>query len=197
MAMKNVKPLVCLYVSLLLHPLASGQSLEPGQIVDKYVLAHQTLNFSEVAPYVHSHTLAAYRQITTSVINRAIRSDGSKAIMTFFQGTPVEELGSLSDQEYWAFLMASSLQFNLQRPEPARRPLAQFWENPFRLSLVYRGSGIILGAPEFGRIPGDMVFTFEQENGGWKMVTFTPNVFETTLHWYLEQRCRTKVAGSR
>jgi hypothetical protein len=84
--------------------------------------------------------------------------------------------------------MASSLQFVPEKPIATIAPIAEFREGETRLFLVYPVTRSLLTAPELGSFPAHVVYGFEQEQGAWKMTSFLPNLFETTLYWYLRQK---------
>ena len=165
-------------------PAATKAQLSPRQIFDHFVAAHQSLNFSNVSTYIHPQTLAQYRDLTSAVIKNAVEKYGADAVAEFFQGTPLSELKSFSDQEYWAFLMASTQQFSTETRLAPIAPVAEFWEGR-RLLLVYPVTGSLISASEMRSFPAYVVCGFEQENGIWKMVSFRPNTFEVTLYLYL------------
>ncbi|MEY2527390.1 MAG: hypothetical protein QOE73_2161 [Verrucomicrobiota bacterium] len=183
--------LICLAALL---PAAAKAQLNPQQIFDRYVTAHQTLNFSEVAPYIHSHTLSIYRKTTSAVIKHAVDKFGEDAVVEFFQGTPLLDLNSFSDKQNWAFVMASSQQFSTEKPRGAVAPVAEFWDGPTQYFLVYPAGRSLLTAPEMGSFKAHLAYGFEQENGIWKMRSFVPNAFEAALYWYLQRKLALKPA---
>jgi hypothetical protein len=181
-------------LAALLPAVAKAQQPNPQQIFDRYVAAHQTLNFSEVAPYIHSRTLAIYRKTTSAVIKHAVDKFGEDAVVEFFQGTPLSDLKSFSDKQYWAFVMASSQQFSTDKPCPTMAPVAEFWEGPTRYFLVYPAGRSLVTAPEMGSFRAHIACGFEQENGMWKMETFAAPAFEAALYWYLQRKQTSKPA---
>jgi hypothetical protein len=111
-----------------------------------------------------------------------------EALVEFFQGTPLNDLESFSDREYWAFVMASSLQFSTEKPIAAIAPIGELKDGESRVLLVYPVRRSLVTAPELGLFPGHVVYGFERENGTWKMTSFLPNTFEATLYWFLQQK---------
>jgi hypothetical protein len=100
----------------------------------------------------------------------------------------------MSDQEYWAFVMASTEQFSTEQPVPTMRPLSQFWEGANQLCLVYPATASLVTAPECGSHPTHLVYQFEQEQGVWKIATFESPRFERILYWFLERNACPKAA---
>lgn len=184
----SVMKRLLIYLIILLPSAAKAQQPGPRQIFDRFVLAQQTLNFSDVAPCIHSRTLSMYRETTSAVIKHATEKYGEDAVVEFFQGTPLGDLKSFSDQKYWAFVMASSIQFSTEKSLAKIAPVGEFWENQTRLFLVYPVSRSLVTAPEMGSFRGHVVYSFEQENGVWKMTSFVPGTFEATLYWFLRQK---------
>ncbi len=182
----KLRDLIC-FVTMLLPIATEAESLDPRQIVDRFVIAHETLKFSDVSSYIHSQTLKSYRTVTSAVIKHAVDRYGVEPIVAFLQGTTLDELQSFSDQEYWAFVMASSLQFNIEKPVKTAVPEAEFMESGRRF-LVYPAAGTLITAPEIGFFPTHPVYGFEQEQGVWKMTTFMPGLFEATLYEFLRKK---------
>jgi hypothetical protein len=179
-----VKSVICLFLAL--APAAWAQQPSPREILDQYAIAHRTLNFSEVVPYIHTRTLSVYRETTSVIIKHAIEKFGNEALVQFFQGTTLDDLKSFSDQQYWAFVMASSLQFSNENQVPQLKPVGEIMEGR-RLLLDCPVPHSFVTAPELGTFRRDLVFAFEQENGSWKMVSFATGKFEATLYWFLQK----------
>src|ERR1700704_6667002 len=175
------------YLAVFFPVVASAQQITPRQIYDRLVVASQTLNFSDVSPYIHTRSLKAYRSATSAVLKHAAEKYGADALVEFFQGATLQDLEGLSDQEYWAFLMASSLQFTTEKPTKADAPVAEFMEGA-QVGLLYPGSGRCGAAPEAGLFSTRVVYCFEQEEGVWKMISFLPNKFERSLSEFLQKR---------
>ena len=186
----KVRELIC-FVTVLLPVATNAESLDPRQIVDRFVIAQETLKFSDVSPYIHSQTLKSYRSVTWVVIKHALDRYGADPIVAFFQGTTLEELQFFSDQEYWAFVMASSLQFNIEKPVKTTIPESEFMEGGRRF-LVYPAAATLITAPEIGFFPTHPVYGFELEQGLWKMTTFMPGLFEANLYEFLRRKGATK-----
>ena len=107
----------------------------------------------------------------------------------FFQGIPLNDSESFSEREYWAFVMASSLQFSAEKPIAAIAPIGELKDGESRVLLVYPVRRSLVTAPELGLFPGHVVYGFERENGTWKMMSFLPNTLEATLdYWFLQQK---------
>ena len=181
------------FTQFALAQLAQAQSPSPSEVFDRFVMAHKTLKFFEVAPYVHPGALAEYRKTTWAVVGHAVEKYGGGAVRDFFQGATSDELQAMSDQDYWAFVMASAQQFSTENPIANIRPLSQFFEGS-KLCLVYPATGSLATAPECGSYPMHFVYEFEQERGVWKIASFESSNFEKTLYWFLDHNYPLKPA---
>ena len=166
---------------------ARGEALTPREIMQRYFGAYKTLQFSEVAPYVDAGALAEYRRATSAVIAHARDKFGEDALVTFFQGTPLERLKAASDADYWSFVMASALQFSTERPVMNARPEGEVVLNSNNVLLVYPVQSTLATASELGTFHGRAVYTFNRDSGGWQLETFAPVMFESALYSYLRQ----------
>jgi hypothetical protein len=181
-----LKNLICLAVLFPLPVIA--QELRPQQIMDRFFNAHRDLRFLDMAPYVHSKTLKIYRSTTGAIIRHAVDEFGIEAVTEFFQGTSPQELERFSDREYWAFVTASSAQFSVDKPVPVLAPIAELKEGADRILLVFPAQRRLVTAPEMGVFGGHNVYIFEQEDGAWKLISFFPQTFESTIYSYLRQK---------
>jgi hypothetical protein len=66
----------------------------------------------------------------------------------------LNDLESFSDREYWAFVMASSLQFSTEKPIAAIAPIGELKDGESRVLLVYPVRRSLVTAPELGLFPG-------------------------------------------
>jgi hypothetical protein len=163
------------------------EQLSPNQIVDRLATAFETLDFSEVSVYIRPLTLTKYRETTSGAIQHAVDRFGEAPLVEFFQGTTLKDLQLYSDRDYWAFVMASSLQFDHEKLVSSRIPETQFWEKD-RYFLVYPARRTMVTAPETGIFPSHVVLGFVHEQRDWKMISFMPRQFESTLYTFLAQR---------
>jgi len=164
-----------------------GNDLTPKQIMERYFAAYKTLRFSEVAPYVHPRVLADYREATWAVIKHARETFGEDAIVSFFQGTTLPQLEAASDADYWAFVMASSMQLSTEHPITAAPPEGEVKKGANTILLVYPMRGSLATAPELGSFPALTVFPFERDGGVWRIDFYAARTFEEKLNWYLRQ----------
>lgn len=175
---------------LVLVPLAAFASEPtPKEIMERYKAACDQLDFKPVAPYIDSNTLTSYRAVTTKIIDFAVKEHGEESVLAFFQGLKnLEDLKNLSDAEYWAYVTASSLQFEPKSLFPEATFLKQINQSNGRVMLIYEEKVNMEFTPDAGTFLHDHVFTFRNENGSWKLVTFAPRALDSSLHWFLTQR---------
>jgi hypothetical protein len=182
-----LKSIVTILISYFAVATVRGEDLTPTQIMERYMAAQKTLRFSEVAPYVHPRALADYRRTTSAVIRHAVERFGEDAIVAFFQGTTLRRLEASSDADYWAFVMASSMQFSTERPIMAVAPEGEVKQGDKRILLVYPVRASLATAPELGLFNAHTVCTFERDGGVGRMAWYAAPMFEETLYWYLRQ----------
>lgn len=171
------------YLAVFLPAAVLAQQLSPKEIVNSIVVAEQTLNFSDVSPYVHTGVLKRYREVTSLIIKHAQEKYGADAIVKFLQGATPEELESLSDREYWALMMAASLQFTSEKPLQTVQPVSEFVDVG-QFFLVYPGTIRPMMAPEAGVFLKYDVLGFRQEEGSWKLNTLLAGWLETSLYQF-------------
>jgi hypothetical protein len=186
-SMKFMKLKHVLFLVTFLPAAIQAEPLSPREIHDQFIIACQTLNLSDISPYIHTSALRAYRETTSAVIKHAVEKYGTDPVVAFFQGTTLQDLQTFSDREYWAFVMASSLQFTADTPAIAIAPRAEFTEGN-RFFMVYPTTRSLSTAPEVGSFPTHVAYGFEQEEGSWKMISFFPDMRERTLYSFVRQK---------
>jgi hypothetical protein len=179
-----------LLLSLVVLPLftAPAQNLTPEQIMDGYNAAHETLDFTAIASSIHPGTLAQYRKITMAILQHAQEQYGDKEVLAFFQELKsLDDLKNSSDAQYWAYLMASAYQFSAEKPIQKSKPLGEIKDEKDRLLLVYKMKASLNSSPELGSFTSTAVYIFEKDKGQWKLATYEPQAFESSLYWFLQQ----------
>jgi hypothetical protein len=165
--------------------LAPAQALEPSQICERLLAAYQTSDFSSVSPYVHSKTLKVFRNASSLIIGHAAEKYGEAPLVEFFEGTNLRELDSLSDEDYWATVMAHAMRFAGEKPRNITQPIAQFG-NETGLVFVYSGTTLLKTAPEAGSFVWHRAYCFQEENGAWKLSSLVVDTFEASLCAFLQ-----------
>lgn len=167
--------------------LVRGQELQPQQICERLLAAYQSSEFSSVSPYIHSRTLRMFRTASSAIVRHAVEKYGEPAVSEFFQGENLQDLNSLSDQEYWAMIMGCTFRFAGEKPANISQPVAQFADST-GLILVYSGSASLKTAPETGPFVWHRAYSFQQEDGAWKLSSLIVDTFEASLCAFLQKK---------
>jgi hypothetical protein len=174
-------------VTISLPMVVRAQELQPSEICERLLAAYQTSDFSRVSPYVHSRTLKEFRVASSAIVSHATEKYGEPALVEFFQGANLRDLDSLSDEGYWATVMACTFRSARENPTNIAQPVAQFADNN-GLVLVYAGKAGLKTAPEAGSFVWHRAYSFQRENGIWKLSSLIVDTFEASLCAFLQNR---------
>jgi hypothetical protein len=83
--------------------------------------------------------------------------------------------------------MAAALRFAEEKPANITEPVAQFADST-GLVLVYSGKAALRTAPDAGSFVWHRAYSFQQENGAWKLYSLIVDEFEASLCAFLESK---------
>jgi hypothetical protein len=167
--------------------LVRAQELQPSEICEHLLAAYQTSDFASVSPYVHSRTLKEFRAASSAIVFHATEKYGEPALVEFFQGANLRDLDSLSDEDYWATVMACTFRSAGEKPTNITQPVAQSADNT-GLVLVYAGNAALKTAPEAGSFVWHRAYSFQREDGVWKLSSLIVDTFEASLCAFLQNK---------